>query len=137
MWVAEKIGAVDKPGGRKTHQHVTPLMGGVAIFLGFALVMFLAQDILYFTEQRKGVALGATLIFLMGLLDDIWGLTAKIRLLAQIFAVGILIKYGAILSFLPETWWGQLGEYLITFLWVVGITNAINWLDGLDGLAAG
>jgi UDP-GlcNAc:undecaprenyl-phosphate GlcNAc-1-phosphate transferase len=137
MWVAEKIGAVDKPGGRKTHQHVTPLMGGVAIFLGFALVMFLAQDILYFTEQRKGVALGATLIFLMGLLDDIWGLTAKIRLLAQIFAVGILIKYGAILSFLPETWWGQLGEYLITFLWVVGITNAINFLDGMDGLASG
>jgi UDP-GlcNAc:undecaprenyl-phosphate GlcNAc-1-phosphate transferase len=137
MWVAEKIGAVDKPGGRKTHQHVTPLMGGVAIFLGFALVMFLAQDILYFTEQRKGVALGATLIFLMGLLDDIWGLTAKIRLLSQIFAVGILIKYGAILSFLPETWWGQLGEYLITFLWVVGITNAINFLDGMDGLASG
>lgn len=137
MWVAEKIGAVDKPGGRKTHQHVTPLMGGATIFLGFALVMFLAQDILYFTEQRKGVALGATLIFLVGLLDDIWGLTAKIRLIAQILAVGILIKYGAVLSFLPETWWGQLGEYLITFLWVVGITNAINFLDGMDGLASG
>ncbi|MDA0709559.1 MAG: hypothetical protein O3B73_05030 [bacterium] len=50
MWVATKTGAVDKPGGRKTHQVATPLMGGVAIFLGFALVMFLAQDILYFTE---------------------------------------------------------------------------------------
>jgi len=137
MWVAEKIGAVDKPGGRKTHQHVTPLMGGATIFLGFALVMFLAQDILYFTAQRKGVALGATLIFLVGLLDDIWGLTAKIRLLAQVFAVGILIKYGAVLSFLPDTWWGELGEYLITFLWVVGITNAINFLDGMDGLASG
>jgi UDP-GlcNAc:undecaprenyl-phosphate/decaprenyl-phosphate GlcNAc-1-phosphate transferase len=137
MWVATKTGAVDKPGGRKTHQIATPLMGGVAIFLGFALVMFLAQDILYFTEQRKGVALGASLIFLVGLLDDLWGLTAKIRLLAQILAVGILIKFGAVLSFLPETWWGHLGEYAITFLWVIGITNAINFLDGMDGLATG
>lgn len=137
MWVADKIGAVDKPGGRKTHQNVTPLMGGAAIYLGFALVFFLAQDMLYFTEPRKGVALGATLIFLVGLLDDIWGLTAKIRLIAQILAVGILIKYGAILSFLPDTWWGYLGEYIITFLWVIGITNAINFLDGMDGLASG
>lgn len=137
MWVATKIGAVDRPGGRKTHQSVTPLLGGSAIFLGFALVMFLAQDILYFTEQHKGVALGATLIFLIGLLDDIWGLTAKIRLVAQFFAVGILIKYGAVLSFLPATWWGHLAEYVITFLWVIGITNAINFLDGMDGLASG
>ncbi|MDA0709560.1 MAG: MraY family glycosyltransferase, partial [bacterium] len=73
----------------------------------------------------------------MGLLDDLWGLTAKIRLLAQILAVGILIKFGAVLSFLPETWWGHLGEYAITFLWVIGITNAINFLDGMDGLATG
>jgi UDP-GlcNAc:undecaprenyl-phosphate/decaprenyl-phosphate GlcNAc-1-phosphate transferase len=137
MWLAEKLGAVDKPGGRKTHQHVTPLMGGSAIFLGFALVLFLAQDILYFTQQHKGVALGATLIFIVGLLDDVWGLTAKIRLLAQVLAVGILIKFGATLSFLPETWWGHLGEYIITFLWVIGITNAINFLDGMDGLASG
>lgn len=103
MWVATKVGAADQPGGRKTHQAVTPLMGGAAIFFGFALVMFLAQDILYFTEQHKGVALGATLIFIIGILDDIWGLTAKFRLATQILAVGFLIKYGAVLSFLPET----------------------------------
>ena len=136
-WFAQQVGAVDAPGGRKTHQGITPRLGGAAIFLGFALVMFLAQDIIYFTQQHKGVALGATLIFLIGVLDDIWGLTAKIRLLSQVLAVGILIKYGAILSFLPDVWWGHVGEYVITFLWVVGITNAINFLDGMDGLASG
>ena len=137
MRVAKRIGAVDRPGGRKTHQQVTPLMGGAAIYFGFALVMILAQDILHFSQELKGVAIGATLIFMVGLLDDIFGLSAKIRRIAQLLAVGILMKYGVILSFLPQTWWGDAGEILITFLWIVGITNAINFLDGMDGLASG
>lgn len=137
MRTAHWIGAVDRPGGRKTHHQATPLMGGAAIYFGFALVMFLAQEILHFSHELKGVALGATLVFVTGLLDDIFGLSAKVRLVAQTLAVGILIKYGVILSFLPQTWWGDAGAILITFVWVVGITNAINFLDGLDGLAGG
>lgn len=137
MAIAKRMDAVDRPGGRKTHQQVTPLMGGAAIYFGFALVMFLAQDILHFSQELKGVAIGATLVFVIGMLDDIFGLTAKIRLIAQTLAVGILIKYGVVLSFLPQTWWGDMGEILITFLWVVGITNAVNFLDGMDGLACG
>ena len=135
--LAVRIDAVDKPGGRKTHQNVTPLMGGAAIFFGFALVMILAQDILHFTEGHKGVALGALLIFIIGVMDDVWGLSAKVRLVAQFLAVAILVKYGVVMSFLPDTWWGLAGEYFITLLWVVGITNAVNFLDGMDGLACG
>ena len=137
MRTAHWIGAVDRPGGRKIHHQATPLLGGAAIYFGFALVMFLAQDILHFSHELKGVALGATLVFATGLLDDIFGLSAKVRLIAQTLAVGILIKYGAVLSFLPQTWWGDAGAILITYLWVVGITNAVNFLDGMDGLAGG
>ena len=137
MRLAKLIGAVDQPGGRKTHHNVTPLMGGAAIFFGFALVTVLSSDILYFTEGHKGVALGASLIFIIGVLDDIWGLSAKIRLITQFLAVGILVKYGVVMSFLPDTWWGLTGEYFITLLWVVDITNAVNFLDGMDGLASG
>ena len=134
---AVRIGAIDHPGGRKTHHRVTPLMGGAAIFFGFALVMVLARDILHFSYELKGIALGASLVFAIGVLDDIWGLSATIRLLAQVLAVGILIKHGVVVSFLPPTWWGDIGELLFTLFWVVGITNAVNFLDGMDGLAAG
>ena len=134
---AIRLGAVDRPGGRKTHAHPTPLMGGAAIYFGFALVMVLGRDILHFSLELKGVALGATLIFTVGVLDDIWGLSAKIRLIAHLLAVAILFKYGVFLSFLPQTWWGDTAEVLFTLFWVVGITNALNFLDGLDGLATG
>ena len=136
-WTASRLGAIDQPGGRKTHVASTPLLGGAAIFFGFALVMLFARDILHFSYGLKGVALAASLIFGIGVLDDIWGLTARIRLVAQLLALAVLIKFGVVLSFLPESWWGQAGEILFTALWVVGITNAVNFLDGLDGLAAG
>jgi UDP-GlcNAc:undecaprenyl-phosphate GlcNAc-1-phosphate transferase len=135
--VAPLLGPIDTPGGRKQHETPTPLMGGAAIFLGFALVMILGKDILHFSVELKGVAIGGTLVFLIGVLDDVWGLSAKIRLIGQLLSVGILYKYGVWMSFLPDTWWGHGGEVLITTLWVVGITNALNFLDGLDGLATG
>ena len=135
--VAVRIGAIDDPGGYKTHESPTPLMGGGAIFLGYAFVMVLGRDILNFSVELKAVALGGTLVFVIGVLDDIWGLTARIRFVAQLLAVGILIKYGVVLSFLPETWWGDLGEILITIICGVGSTNALNFLDGMDGLACG
>lgn len=135
--LAPMLGAIDSPGGRKQHTTPTPLMGGAAIFLGYALVMILGRDILNFSVELKGVALGGTLIFIIGVLDDIWGLTAKVRLIGQLLAVGILYKFGVWMSFLPDTWWGHTGEIIFTTLWVVGITNALNFLDGLDGLTTG
>jgi UDP-GlcNAc:undecaprenyl-phosphate GlcNAc-1-phosphate transferase len=135
--IATRLGAVDQPGGRHAHTVTTPLMGGAAIFLGFALVMVFARDILFFSLELKAVAFAASLIFISEALDDIWGLSASIRLAIQFLAVAILIKYGVILSFLPQTWWGDAGEILITTLWVIGITNAVNFLDGMDGLASG
>jgi UDP-N-acetylmuramyl pentapeptide phosphotransferase/UDP-N-acetylglucosamine-1-phosphate transferase len=58
--IAPMLGAIDTPGGRKQHDHPTPLMGGAAIFLGYALVMILGRDILHFSYELKGVAIGGT-----------------------------------------------------------------------------
>ena len=88
-------------------------------------------------HELKGVALAGTLILAVGLADDILELPARWKLLAQLLAVAILIHFGVVISFLPGTWWGMIGEWLLTAFWVLGITNAVNFLDGMDGLAAG
>ena len=106
----------------------------VVVYLAFAITILWDFS---FSSQLKGVALAGTLIFTIGLVDDWRGLTAPVKLGCQLVAVGILIKYGVVISFFPHGLWGDLGEWLLTALWVVGITNAVNYLDGLDGLAAG
>ena len=133
-WIALRLGIVDMPGGRKVHVHPTPFLGGLAIYAAFAVVVVVN---FYFSVELKGVALGATLILIVGLIDDVRELPALWKLIAQIAAVLILIKYHVVLTFLPDVWWGYVGEWVITMLWVLGITNAMNFLDGLDGLASG
>ena len=133
-WLARRVGAIDSPGGRKIHDRPTPLLGGAAIYVAF-LVAVLASSGL--TRELWGVVLAASLIFAIGLVEDTRGVPATVRLLFQTIAVIILVRSGVVLTFLPPTWWGVAGEWILTFLWVVGITNAFNFLDGLDGLAAG
>ncbi len=133
-WLARRVGAIDSPSGRKIHDRPTPLLGGAAIYVAF-LVAVLASSGL--TGELWGVVLAASLIFAIGLVEDTRGVPATVRLLFQTIAVIILVRSGVVLTFLPPTWWGVAGEWILTFLWVVGITNAFNFLDGLDGLAAG
>ena len=132
--MAHRFGAVDMPSGRKAHAAPTALLGGVALYSAFAATMLRNFT---FSQELKGVALAGSLIFLVGLIDDLRELPAKIKLLAQLVAVGILIHYGVVLSFLPPTAWGLAAEWALTAFWVIGITNAVNFLDGTDGLAAG
>ncbi|MFH1569312.1 MAG: MraY family glycosyltransferase [Gemmatimonadota bacterium] len=132
--LAHRLGALDMPAGRKAHGEPTALLGGAAVYGAFALAVLRNFT---FSVELKGVALGASLVFAIGVLDDLWEVSARLRLAGQVVAVGILIHYGVAVSFLPETWWGHAGEWLLTALWVIGITNAVNFLDGMDGLAAG
>lgn len=132
--VAWVLGVLDRPGGRKVHERPTPLLGGAAIYVAFAAVLLLNFS---FSWELKGVALGASLIFILGLVDDLCPLPAWLKLLVQLGAVGILIRFGVVLSFLPDGFWSTAGEWVLTAMWVVGITNAMNFLDGLDGLATG
>lgn len=132
--LASDMGIVDKPDERKIHKIPTPRLGGLAVYVAFTLAVIYN---FHFSMELKGVAIGATLVMLAGLADDIMGLSAKIKLLVQLTAVSIMMYYGVILSFMPHTLWGDIFEVFLTYIWIIGITNALNFLDGMDGLAAG
>ena len=133
-WLARRVGAIDRPGGRKVHERPTPLLGGAAIYGAFGAAVLLNG---VFVEEILAVFLAGTLIFFVGAIEDTWGVSAPIWLLVQVVAVVVLVQAGVVLTFLPAAWWGVAGEWALTFLWIVGITNAFNFLDGLDGLATG
>lgn len=142
-WVkklALKIGATDAPNARKVHTQVMPRLGGLAIYLAFNLAVLLTQDL---TMKIIGLLLGGTVIMAVGVLDDTFDLSPRLKLLGQILAAGVLIAFDYKVHFITY----PLGsgtfiylEYLtipVTFLWIIGVTNALNLIDGLDGLAAG
>jgi len=132
--IASLRNIVDKPDSRKIHKTSTALLGGVAVYVAFASTIIYTNS---YSLELKGVAIGATIVFIAGLVDDIVFLRARLKLLIQIIAVSVMIYYGVIADFLPNTWWGQILEITITFLWMLGITNSLNFFDGIDGLAAG
>lgn len=137
--LAIRWGALDKPNGRKIHQKVMPRMGGVAIYLSFTAVVLVTQPL---TKAVTGLLVGATWIVLVGILDDIKGLSPKVKLLGQITGAVILVAFGYRVDFVTNPFsegMVMLGKLAIplTILWVIGVTNAINLIDGLDGLAAG
>lgn len=133
-----KIVALDKPNERKVHKSLMPRMGGLAICLGFWLTVLLTQDL---TKEIFGLLAGGIVIAFVGILDDTKGVSPKMKLLAQGIAACIVLFSGVKVQFLTHPIEGviPLGflSYPLTFLWIVGITNAVNLIDGLDGLAAG
>ncbi|HEV8243315.1 MAG TPA: MraY family glycosyltransferase [Nitrospirales bacterium] len=139
--VAFRIGAVDHPSPRKIHRTSTPLLGGVAVYFAF-LIAVLANtagmaDPLIVTEGTLGILTGGTLLFLVGIKDDIREIPAFTKLTVQIIAAGIVIWSGRLLTLFPHGLWGDALNVLVTVLWIVGITNAFNFSDGMDGLATG
>jgi UDP-GlcNAc:undecaprenyl-phosphate GlcNAc-1-phosphate transferase len=149
--LAFRIGAVDRPNARKVHTRVMPRLGGLAIFAAFAagslaLLPFLPDGLLGAYDQRFIAALlaGGTIIVLIGALDDRFELSAKVKLLGQIAAACVVVFGFGIRINLLNIPFGEtmqpVAEWLaipLTILWIVGCTNAINLIDGLDGLAAG
>lgn len=129
--VALQTGTVDKPSARKIHSSPAPLLGGVAIYLAFILVLIFFGDRDY-VNQTVGIFIGATLMSFMGVLDDRWGLGSYVKLFGQILAAGILVYSGVQVQL-----FGGWLDILITVVWVVGITNALNLLDNMDGLSGG
>lgn len=135
---AIKIGATDKPNSRKVHQKVMPRLGGLAIYLSFLVgFIFLQPESPYLIP----ILLGSFVIIVTGIVDDIIELSAKWKLAGQILAAGIVVAGGVQVEFINLPFDGHLDLGLfavpITLLWIIGITNAINLIDGLDGLAAG
>ena len=137
--LAIKIGAVDKPNERKVHTKIMPRMGGLAIYLSFFAVLFLSHEM---TMQHIGLLTGGTVLVLVGIIDDKTDMPAKIKLLGQIFAACIVVAAGVRVEFMTNFILGGVFPLSIfsvpfTVLWIVAITNAVNLIDGLDGLAAG
>lgn len=136
--LAYRWGAIDRPDLRKVHQTAMPRMGGMAIFLAFILCMLVFVKA---SGPFTGIIIGAAIIFAVGLLDDIYQLSAWIKLAGQILAASVAIYFGVQIHFVNNPFDGllSLGYFSIplTLLWIVGISNAINLIDGLDGLAAG
>jgi UDP-GlcNAc:undecaprenyl-phosphate GlcNAc-1-phosphate transferase len=152
--VAPAIGLVDRPGGRKAHAKVTPLGGGVAIWLAVIVVLATGAVAIYWEaswlprilkvhggglKERSGELLGilslATVIMFMGLADDKKALSWKLRLAVQFaLATAFVLVWGGGTLFLPSPL--RPVATILTIIWIVGLTNSFNFLDNMDGLAA-
>jgi len=137
--LSKRFNVVDHPNDRKIHKTVTPLLGGLAIYFGFCLTII---SHLPFDNTLIAILTGATFITIFGLLDDIFGSRAIIKLLGQVMAASITYYMGISISFISNPF-GDGVIYLgwlaapITIIWIVGIINTINLIDGVDGLASG
>ena len=140
---AHRVGAMDVPkDGRRMHKVPIPRLGGLAIFFGFIFSVLLFGQI---DAQAKGVLLGSVIIIVLGVIDDIVSLNALLKFCVQICAALIPVLSGVRIEFLSnpnifsDSIYFSLGYFSIPFtiLWIVGITNAVNLIDGLDGLAVG
>ena len=143
--LAGKTGAMDAPDARKVHKGPMPRIGGLAIYVGFMAAM---AAMLNFGDLPpevangvKGLLIGGTLIVLIGLIDDYKNLPAKVKLLGQIAAACVVVYFDVRIDFITDPFGDFLYlEYLAapaTVFWIVGLTNTVNLIDGLDGLAAG
>jgi UDP-GlcNAc:undecaprenyl-phosphate/decaprenyl-phosphate GlcNAc-1-phosphate transferase len=142
----ERVGAIYQPNDRTVHRTPRPTMGGIAMYLGLVAALTVASFLPAFSLAKGTVALptlvACTLMLGLGMIDDTWGITWLTKLVAQVFIAGVLVLFGVQFHYfwLPglDTFVlsGDLGA-IVTIVWAVAVCNAVNLIDGLDGLAAG
>ena len=132
--ISHRWNLVDIPTERKIHVQPTPRLGGVAVYAGF-VGSVLMNSIL--PDWMTAIVLAGSLLLLVGVIDDIRELPASSKLVAQLVAAVIVIVSGKVLTLFPAGGVGDAANILLTVLWIVGITNAFNFFDGMDGLATG
>ena len=148
--LATRIGAVAYPRSRDVHTRPTPRMGGLAMYIGIVAAVFLASQLpaltrgFVYSTGMPAVLLAGGGIMVVGLLDDKWGLDALTKFAGQITAASVLVTMGVAWSVLYIPFGGvgtvvldQASSILVTLALTVAIINAMNFVDGLDGLAAG
>ena len=135
-WLAPTLGAMDMPDARKDHGEATPLLGGGAVFLAFLLAILVNG---VFSSELVAILAGASLLFVAGIIDDIKDVKAGAKLIAQLAAVGCVMFQGIVLRVFPESLGvvADISNGGLTILWILGITNAFNFFDGMDGMASG
>ncbi|QUH19100.1 glycosyltransferase family 4 protein [Alkaliphilus sp. B6464] len=147
--LAYKIGAIDIPkDNRRVHKEPMPRLGGIAIYSAFvitAIVMAVFNPNMHLNSEFKGILIGVTIIVMIGIVDDVKQISAKYKLAAQIVAALIVVYSGVTIDFINFPLVKSESGYVflkalkipMTIFWIVGITNTVNLIDGLDGLAAG
>jgi len=155
LHLSKKLGAVDIPDDRKVHAVPTPTLGGAAIFIGLLSALLVASGLKPFKDSFRpllvwplpelvGILVGTAIIFVIGVIDDLKGLKAPVKLSGQLLAAGFVFLSGVRLQYFrfPLKGVGALSmsadiSAIATIAWIVIIVNAVNLMDGLDGLAAG
>lgn len=141
--MAYKVGAIDIPkDNRRMHDHPIPRLGGLAIAIAFLLSTFLLEQL---DGQMQGILLGSIVILVLGVMDDCMALPALPKFFVQIFAAIIVVMHGCTIRYVTNPFSSVPGDCFdlgplsapITVLWIVTMTNAVNFIDGLDGLAVG
>lgn len=136
--LAIKIGAVDAPNHRKVHQRIMPRLGGLAIYIGFLVTFLIIAPKSMITW---GILVGATIVIITGVFDDRYEISPKVKLLGQLIAAIVVVMSGIKVEFINLPFEGIFAfgwlSIPVTIFWIVGVSNAINLIDGLDGLAAG
>ena len=143
--LAQKVGAMDVPkDDRRMHTIPIPRMGGLAIFLAFFIATLLfCKEI---NRPLQSILLGSVIIVILGVFDDIYALRALFKLIIQILAACVVVFYGGCrIQYITNPFWTSAASFFdlgawavpLTIVWIVAITNAVNFIDGLDGLACG
>lgn len=146
--IAKRIGFVDEPDERRVHKKVTPNGGGVAMFVAFLIAMIVAsrlpamRSLFVGSSEPLGIVLACTVIVAVGVIDDARDMSAPAKMSGQVLAAMVLVFTGVTMFWFKIPLAGLIVLSssvipLLTALWVIGMTNAVNFIDGLDGLAAG
>lgn len=152
-WIGRRFNITSKPGGRRLNEgdvkRVSKL-GGIALFGGFTLAVLAAQVLPvprldpYEVIRLAGLLLGGTIIFIVGIIDDVVELAPLPQFLAQFVAAGVAIAFQIFIEYVNNPFTGQQTDPFpaivtvsLSFFWLVGMMNTMNWLDGMDGLAGG
>ena len=137
---AQVLDVMDHPvSAVKTHKNPTPYLGGVAIFLAFAFSLLWIRVLTSFPtgtlRSLRGILCGAALLAVLGLIDDVkkFGLHYRTKFLFQVLAAMLVVWFGVRIKFIDPPWFAS----AVTVLWIVGVTNAFNLIDIMDGLCSG
>lgn len=131
--IAQQTNFVDNPQARKVHVTPMPMLGGVAIYLGVTVAVIFSSATTTYYQELLGVVIGATMITIVGLIDDRVSLPPLVKMLGQIAAAAILIFSGVQIHLFHN----QIANVALTVFWIVAVCNAFNFQDNMDGLAAG
>lgn len=137
--IASYVGAIDKPNQIKIHNEPISRLGGLAIYMAFLISIILVNyfygrlGLVFFKNKMTGIILGATIVFIVGLVDDIKTIKAFTKLITQVIAALIIFIYSIKMNLFPNLW----VSFIFTIIYVVGSYSAMDMIDGLDGLAAG